>query len=34
MGNIPQMTHLDVQVYFGIVPELESKITTLISLYL
>jgi hypothetical protein len=34
MGNFPQITHLDVQVYFGIVPSLESKITMLINLYL
>ena len=34
MGNFPQITHLDVQVYFEIVPALESKITTLTELYL
>ena len=34
IGNFPQITHLDVQVYFGTVPSLESKITMPISLYL
>src|SRR5918997_4928984 len=34
MGNFPQITHLDVQVYFETVPSLESKITMPINLYL
>jgi hypothetical protein len=32
--NFPQITHLDVQVYSGTVPVLESKITMSIKLYL